>query len=251
MTEGERWARTELEALLADRFTPPAIARFLRHSSARSARIRRERPQLARRAQSWLALGAVAHLARGRGLAWWALVALMVDWHLGMVESEDGEPRNLSGADALTLARAWLVPLAFDTPTALVCSVAAVTDVLDGRVARRVGTTRAGRDLEGLVDASFAAAALRGARRRGWLGRRAVAAELARLAAGFGYALYVYFGRARAPADQVMHAARATTVLRSAGIVVAGTGRRRRLADSLTLAGSATSLALLVRTARG
>jgi hypothetical protein len=221
------------------------------HSSVRSARIRRERPQLARQAQTWLALGAVAHLARRRGLAWWALVALMVDWHLGMVESEDGEPRNLSGADALTLTRAWLVPLALDAPTALVCSVAAVTDVLDGRVARRVGTTRAGRDLEGLVDACFAAAALRGARRRGWLGRRAVVAELARLGVGFGYSLFVYFGRARAPAGDLLHAARATTVLRLAGLVAAGTGRRRRLADRLTLAGSATSLALLIRAARG
>ena len=253
LTEGERWTRGELEALLARRFSPRAIVRFLRHSSVRSAEIRRERPALAHRAQGWIALGAAAYLPlvgrRRAALAWWALVALMLDWHLGMVETEHGEPRNLSAADALTLGRAWLVPLALDAPTPLVCATAAATDVLDGRIARRVGTTRAGRDLEGLVDTSFAAAALRGARRRHWLGRRVVAAELARLGAGFAYALLVYFGRARAPADDLLHAARATTALRMAGLAVAGAGRRRD-ADALMLTGSAASVALLVRSAR-
>ena len=42
----------------------------------------------------------------------------------------------------------------------------AISDVLDGVLARRSGPTRAGRDLEGLVDACFGAAALRGALRR-------------------------------------------------------------------------------------
>lgn len=252
-TEGERWTRAELEALLARTFSPPAVARFLWNSSVRSAEIRRERPALARRAWGWMAIGAVAWLPfrrRRAGLAWWALTAVMLDWHLGMIETEGGEPRNLSGADALTLARAWLVPVALDAPTPLVCATAAATDVLDGRVARRVGTTRAGRDLEGLVDTCFAAAALRGARRRGWLGRRVVAAELARLGAGFGYALFVYFGRAQAPPDDLLHAARASTALRVAGLTLAGTGRRRE-ADALMVTGSAASLALLVRAARG
>ena len=39
-------------------------------------------------------------------------MALMVDWHLGMVETEAGQPRPLGPADAATLTRAWLVPLA-------------------------------------------------------------------------------------------------------------------------------------------
>ena len=126
--------------------------------------------------------------------------AVMLDWHLGMFETEDGRPRNLGAADALTLARAWLVPVALDAPTPLVCLAAAATDALDGPAARRAGPTRAGRDLEGLVDACFAAAALRGARRRGWLGRAPVAGELARIGAGFAYAVGVWFGRAAAAA---------------------------------------------------
>jgi hypothetical protein len=35
----------------------------------------------------------------------------MLDWHLGMAEGGDGRPRaRLSPADAVTLARFWLVP---------------------------------------------------------------------------------------------------------------------------------------------
>jgi len=34
----------------------------------------------------------------------------MLDWHLGMAEGGDGRPRErLSPADAITLARFWLV----------------------------------------------------------------------------------------------------------------------------------------------
>ena len=53
------------------------------------------------------------------------------------------------------------------------CGLAGVTDALDGALARCAEPTRAGRDLEGLVDASFALAALRGLTRAGRLGRAA------------------------------------------------------------------------------
>jgi hypothetical protein len=249
LTDGERWAREELERL---RLTPAGVARFLATSWRHSAQIRRERPALARRAWSWMAIGGVLYLAvpvrRRRALAWWAATAVMLDWHLGMVETEDGRPRNLGAADALTLARAWLVPVALDAPTPLVCLAAAATDTLDGPAARRAEPTRAGRDLEGLVDACFAVAALRGARRRGWLGRAPVAGELARIGAGFGYAVGVWFGRAEPPSSALLHAARWSTALRVAGLVTAGRGRRRR-ADALLLAGSGLSLALLARAA--
>ena len=246
-TEGERWAREELERL---RFTPGGVARFLAASWRRSARIRRERPELARRAWSWMAVGGVLYVAvpvRLRpALAWWAACAVMLDWHLGMFETEDGRPRNLGLADALTLGRAWLVPVALDAPGPLVCLAAAATDALDGPAARRAGPTRAGRDLEGLVDACFAAAALRGARRRGWLGRAPVAGELARVGAGVAYAAGVWFGRAAPPPEALLHAARWTTALRVAGLATAGTGRRR-LAGALLLSGSGLSLVLLGR----
>ena len=245
LTDGERWAREELERL---RFTPAGVGRFLLASWRRSAEIRRARPDLARRARIWMAVGAVLYVVAGRprGLAWWGATALMLDWHLGMVETEDGRPRNLGTADALTLARAWLVPVALDRPAPVVCLVAAATDALDGPAARRAGPTRAGRNLEGLVDACFTVAALRGARRRGWLGRAPVVAELARIGAGFAAAVAVWFGRAQPPPAALLHAARWSTALRVAGLVTAGRDRRR-LAGALLLTGSGLSLALLAR----
>ncbi|MDX6668975.1 MAG: hypothetical protein QOK04_2355 [Solirubrobacteraceae bacterium] len=262
LTDGELWAREQLATLLEARFTPVAIARFLAAAQRRANAVRAERPELARRAWGWAALGGAAWAvlaAAGRqpfrrrarsGLAWWAGTAVMLDWHLGMVETEDGRPRQLGGADALTLGRAWLVPVALDSATAPVCGVAAVTDVLDGWLARRSEPTRIGRDLEGLVDACFAAAALRGARRDQRVGGAVVAGELARLAAGFGYALYVYFGRADAPDPRVTRAARITTPVRVGGLIAAGLGRRR-LADALIGGGALWSVAALATAARG
>jgi phosphatidylglycerophosphate synthase len=168
----------------------------------------------------------------------------MLDWHLGMVETPDGRPRMLSGADALTLARAWLVPVATEDPSPLVTGGAVLSDVLDGALARRGEPTRAGRDLEGLVDACFGAAALRGALRRDAIAPAAAAAELARVGAGFGYALVVYFGRADAPDARVIRAGRITTPVRAAALLAAGLGRRR-LASALLAAGSVWSVGAL------
>src|SRR4051794_2205894 len=137
-TEGEVWARDELGALLDARFTPGAIATFLARSQRRANDRRRERPATAARARTWGAAGAALWLtlaAAGvqpfrrrtrEGLAWWGGCVLMLDWHLGMVETEDGRPRNLGGADAATLLRAWLVPVAADTPSPVVCLAAFV-----------------------------------------------------------------------------------------------------------------------------
>jgi phosphatidylglycerophosphate synthase len=261
MTEGERWAREQLETLLVRRFTPGAVARFLLESWRRSTAVRRKRPALARRAGRWTVAGAIAWTAlaaagiepfRRRlraGLSWWAATALMLDWHLGMIETEDGRPRNLGAADALTLARAWLVPVAFDSPTPVVCALAAATDAFDGPLARRAGPTRAGRDLEGLVDACFAAAALRGALRRGWLPPLVGGAELLRLGTGFGYAVAVYFGRARPPRPQVLRAARAATAVRATGLALAGSSHRRTAAAFVAV-GWAASAALVAMSLR-
>jgi hypothetical protein len=202
--------------------------------------------------RAWIAVGAAAWaalaLARGAPFAgrtrsfvvWWALTWLMLDWHIGMLETEDGTPRNLGAADACTLLRVWLVPAAAGAPRPWICVLALFSDGLDGVLARRRGPTRIGRDLEGLADAAFAAAALRGAARRGWLGRGAARAELARIALGIGYGAAVWLGRARAPEARVLHAARATTPVRAAGLVAAGLGRRRT-ADALVIAGALCS----------
>jgi hypothetical protein len=176
----------------------------------------------------------------------------MLDWHIGMCETEDGTPRNLGPADACTLLRVWLVPAAAGAPRPWICAVALASDGLDGALARRSGPTRIGRDLEGLADVAFAAAALRGAVRQGWLGRGAARAELARIAIGIGYAAAIWLGRAQAPEARVLHAARAATPLRMAGLVAAGM-QRRRAADCLVTGGalcSAVATAAAVRTPR-
>jgi len=255
VTAGERWTREEIARLRARRFSPLALLRFLRVTLGRAGETRRARPALTRQARRWGWVGAgawglVAVVPHGpgarawrSGALWWASVVVMVDWHLGMVETEAGEPRLLGPADALTLARAWLVPLALDAPTPLVCLLAAGTDALDGPLARRSAPTRAGRDLEGVVDVAFALAALEGTRRRGWLGPRVVALERTRLSAGVLYTLLAYFGAIRRPADAVIRAGRVSAGLRVGALVLAS--RRPALASGLLLAGSAAAVAAL------
>ena len=172
-TDGEQWAREALEHLRDDAFTPAAISRFLAASHRRACEARAARPALARQSRTWTGVGAGAWCAlaalgvqpyRRRvasGLAWWSGVALMLDWHLGMVETEDGHPRRLGPADALTLLRAWLIPAVADDLDPRLVTIAAATDALDGIAARATRPTRAGRDLEGLVDAALYLAALR------------------------------------------------------------------------------------------
>ena len=233
------------------------MARFVGASRRRAAERRRERPELARQARAWSAIGTAAWIApaaagvepfRGRlhaGLAWWGLVALMLDWHLGMVESEEGEPRPLGPADACTLARAWLAPLAAHRPGPLVCGAGFASDALDGTLARAGTPTRAGRDLEGLADAAFALAALRGAVRNGWLGSLPAGAEAARLLAGFAITSAAYF-RPEGPGP-VPRGSKAASFVRAGGLIAAGLGRRR-VADVLVSAGAA--IGVLTGTAR-
>jgi phosphatidylglycerophosphate synthase len=255
LTDGERWTREQLAALLARRFSPPAVAGFLVASQRRTNAVRRERPALGRQARAWTAAGALAWLAppvrrhARAGLAWWALTALMLDWHLGMVETDDGEPRPLGTADALTLARCWLVPLAAAGPSPALVALAAATDVLDGRAARATSPTRAGRDLEGLVDACFAGAALRGLVRAGRLDRAVVGAEAVRLGAGVAYGLLVYFGRAERPSERVLRAGRAATGARVGGLALGAAGHRRA-GGALLAAGSLWSLVALAPAVR-
>jgi hypothetical protein len=258
LTTGELWAREQLALLLEARFGPRAVARFLAASQRRTNAQRRARPQTARRTRCWIGAGAAAWGAlalagrepyrrrAGAFAAWWALTWLMLDWHIGMVETPDGRARDLGPADACTLVRVWLVPAAADTPSPWLCALAFATDGLDGRLARASEPTRIGRDLEGLADWAFAAAALHGAVRRGWLGRGAGRSELVRLGAGLGYALVVWFGSARSPDPRVLHAARVTTPVRAAGLLAAGLGRRR-LAGALVSGGAGWSAAAIGR----
>ena len=262
LTEGERWARQQLELLLSARFAPSAVAGFLVASQRRANEVRRVRPELASQSRVWMGAGAALWAAlaaagvrpfreRARsGLAWWAATAVMLDWHLGMVETADGRPRPLTAADALTLARVWLAPVALEAPSPLVCAAGFATDVLDGPLARATEPTRAGRDLEGLADACFATALLVGLRRRGAIGRAASAAELARLGAGLAYSVAIYFGRAEPPDRSLTRAARLTTPVRAGGLLAAGAGGPR-LGTALVGVGCGWSVVLAAAALRG
>jgi phosphatidylglycerophosphate synthase len=177
------------------------------------------------------------------GLLWWASCALMLDWHLGMVETPDGSPRPLGPADALTLTRAWLVPLAWQRPTPSVCALAGVSDCVDGPLARRRGPTRVGRDFDWITDACFAGAALRGAARHGLLERWALRAEATWLSLGVARAVYAYFVGLDEPDRTISRPARAFAPVRMAGLFVGGAGHRRA-GSALLGAGALASLAL-------
>lgn len=261
LTEGERWTREQLELLLADGLRPAPFIRFLAASQRRAATIRDERPELAFRARAWMGVGAGAWIVlatvgiepfRRRltsGLGWWAATTAMLEWHLGMFETADGRPRQLGSADALTLSRAWLVPVVADSPSLPVIAAGAATDVLDGILARGGEPTRAGRDLEGLVDTCFTLAALRGLARQGRVGPAAALAESGRLLGGAGFATAHYFGRSRAPERRIISSARSASILRFGGVLAAAAGRRR-LGEALIVAGVGVSTALTAAASR-
>jgi phosphatidylglycerophosphate synthase len=246
MTAGERWAHEALLDLRRAGYRPDAWRRFVNKSLARAAQTRVQRPALAGRARRWCAAGFVAaalapRVLRQNGLrepgagsmvGWWLSVAVMLDWHLGMAETADGEQRNLSPADALTLLRLWLTPLMAATPpqrrwglSLLAGGVA--SDLVDGRLAARAGPTRLGRDLDTAADIAFFTAAVAAARRAGWLPGPAAAVALARHAATVGTTAAHYFLRAGPPPAGRYRRTRWTTPLSMAGLAATYAGRRR------------------------
>jgi hypothetical protein len=187
LTDGERWTAEALAQLRRRRYRPAAWLAFLAGSLERSRASRSQRPALARQAGAWGLAGGAAWCAtcvaaRHRadldppfvaGLAWWLVVWRMLDWHLGMAEGGDGRPRSrLSPADAVTLARFWLVPALpaaarAGAPLPAVIALGAATDWLDGTLARRTGRTRLGTT----ADLAFLTTAAVSARRAGRLRR--------------------------------------------------------------------------------
>jgi hypothetical protein len=213
--------------------------------------VARERPELVRQAGRWFGLGLLpwaivgrrdGRRAASRGAGWWVCCGTMVYWHLGMLETPDGRPRPLGGADALTLTRAWLVPVAWERPSCAVGALGGLTDALDGVLARRGEPTRAGRHLEGLVDLCLALAVLRGSARHDLVTRTALALEASRLGVGMAYSLASYFGRVSPPSRSVLDAGRALSPVRVTSQVMAARGHRS--AASVLLGGAAAAGAL-------
>jgi hypothetical protein len=221
MTAGEQWTSAQLHALRAAQFRSRGWMRFVAASLQRAGDTRRARPQLARQAHGWAAAGLLEGLAaaaaasragastpRRRALmAWWAAIAVMLDWHLGMFEGPEGERRDrLGAADAVTLARVGLVPFVSATARgsgrdraafSTLIVAAALTDALDGQLARRRGATRLGRDLDTIADVLVKLAAARTARRGGWLTPGGARVLTAFQGAGVALAAASYFATGR------------------------------------------------------
>ncbi|RDI74029.1 CDP-alcohol phosphatidyltransferase [Gaiella occulta] len=243
MTEGERWALELLAELRAARFRPRAWARFLAAALERAALERR----LHRRAHrqtlaltftglaAWAVPAVLGHAALGlAGAGWLVATMLMVDWHLGMLETPDGRPLGRLGlANTVTVARGAAVPILFavDAGGLLVAlALFGALDVVDGALARGLDErTRLGAWLEGSLDSlvavAFAAAAARIGAIPAWL----TALILARVAVPWLVVAWLYVltpsppqaaGAVRAPG----YAARAPGVTAAIGLALALAG---------------------------
>jgi phosphatidylglycerophosphate synthase len=250
LTEGELWTVRALWALREHRYSPAAWRFFLRSALERSAAARADRSQMTRQARIWGAIGAASWLAVCRssrasdtlrpnalgGLLWWVAVWQMLDWHLGMAEGGDGVAHaRLAPADALTLSRFWLVPLAVGarrSPKGLpsVVLLGGLTDWLDGALARRSGRTRLGRDLDSTADLAFLLASVMAARAAGRITTLGACSLGVRYAAGISLSLTAVFGRCRRPA---IRARPWGAALRVGGLAASTAGWRR--AGTLTL----------------
>jgi hypothetical protein len=255
MTPGERWASEELRALRAAGFRPRAWQRFLEASFDRAADSRRAYPALTRQARAWsgtalLAGHAARRAARSRGLAapsapaWtaWSLTgAAMLDWHLGMLEGPHGERRDrLRAADALTLSRCWLAPFVAATtagaPFSTLIAAAGATDYLDGRLARRSGPTRLGRDLDTIADVAVKLAAARAARRAGWLTPDTTCLLAGCQLAGVTAVAGAYFRTGRSPAGVAAARWVAPPLLGGVALAPHAPGAANRLVRAASLA---------------
>ncbi len=166
MTVGDAWTRELLAELRAARFSPAGWKRFFGSSLARAGEQRRSRPGARREAlatavlglAAWAVVAVAGHpVLAVVGAAWWLLVALMLWWHLGLLETPEGRSLDRLGlSNLVSLGRAAVIPaLPALSPSllagALVAAVA--TDVLDGTLARRRReVTRLGLWLDGTVD---------------------------------------------------------------------------------------------------
>lgn len=252
------WTAERLAELRGRGYGAAAWLDFVRLSLERSAEHRRRRPQADRQLGRWMTVWAVAALGAGRvgrvpkvparaDLGLLAGTWLMMRWHLGMLDDGAGAERErLSGADALTLARLWLAPRmrrAGADPTAFVgiLMLGAAADVLDGRLARRRGTSRLGRDLDSLTDVVFFRAAGRAAREAGAIGRPSALAFELRLLLAPAYAAWHYFRFTGPPATPQRGPVRVATAISLAGIAAA-VGNRS--GDFAVLSGSTVAVAM-------
>jgi hypothetical protein len=154
-----------LAHLRADGWSPAGWARFLRAIAVRSG----EQVVAHRRAASEITVlhGVFVVLARGRGRCWITSSWLMAITHLGLL----GRRRSIGWPNAISLARANLAVTGAPLGRWL-GAVAALSDKLDGTLARRQGPTMFGFYADSLADAAFWT----------WLGTRREPSRLVRAA---------------------------------------------------------------------
>jgi phosphatidylglycerophosphate synthase len=216
MTEGELWTREVVGDLRASGYRPGAWTWFIARSLARARLARGARRRAHREVVALAALGLAAWLVvalLGRpwlalvGAAWWALVLLLLDWHLGMLEDDAGTwSVRLGVPNLLTLLRAALVPaLPVLAPALLLVAllVSGVADVLDGAIARAFDQeTRLGAWLDGGVDGFVLGAAALGAGVDGLLPWWAVAIVIVRHASQWAVVAAAWLMLAQPPKRQ-------------------------------------------------
>lgn len=136
-----------LTGLRTGRWRPRAWLRFLGRAAQRSVAQGVARPCAVAQVTALHA----ALLALGGGRRWTLTSWVLAVTHLGLLESR----RCLGPADLVTLVRANL-PVSALASRPSVATVALCSDILDGRLARRRGTsTPFGRDADTFADAVF------------------------------------------------------------------------------------------------
>ncbi len=245
---GEAWSRDQLAMLRLAGWRPRAWWRLLRASFERAGVVRRERPALARQADAWALAATCATVAAAMGgprrapaglLGWSVACWAMLRWHLGMVDRG-----RLAAGDGLTLARLWAGPLVLVLPRGRLVGVvaaAALSDVLDGPLARRAGSTRLGRDVDSAADVAVLVSACA---RRDLLPAPARLALALRVLAPALLTTQRYFAEAQRPAWAQAHDSRQAATPTLLGLAAAARGSRRT-GGALVVAGSALALRAL------
>jgi phosphatidylglycerophosphate synthase len=230
MTAGEVWARELLCELRADRYRARAWLRFLVRSVKRARMTRRQRPREHRQVLlaggaglvAWAAIAIVRPWLALAGALWWLLLIAMLDWHLGMLEDDEGRVLHRLGLpNLLALGRAGVAPALLVVPPGLLAAIlipAAFTDAVDGSLARARGeVTRLGVWLDGSADGVMLSAAALGTARHGLLAGWVAAVVLARYGAQWLVVALAYFVRPDPPRP-----AGGLVSARVAGFVLAG-----------------------------
>jgi cardiolipin synthase len=211
-------------------YGPRAWLTLLARSWVRSVDDIRASPARTRSALRWSGVGAsigagllfltlvvqdsgAAIRATALWLPWYAGTVFFVLTHLGMVDGAPGGPRTeLLLPNALTFLRLGLAPLALwpfsSVPAhpstapvfALILVLLALTDAVDGRIARRRGVeTRMGRMLDPLADLAFLAFLAAGLFAAGVLPTSLLALLMLRYPGVLVGVLVLYFLRGPAP----------------------------------------------------